>query len=423
MTCENTVSSDRLSGLSPVNRLLLTCLKPRLSMEARHRLAHLSERDWDALARQAIGLNVGAFFYHRLQETPSVAQVPQTTAAMLRDVSRETAVHNLQLLWALNGVLKGLQAVAIPVIVLKGAYLVQSIYGSVGQRPMVDVDILVREDDIGRCDERLRQLGYRYHETSEEAAHHLLYTTPDAEKQLIEVHWRISPPQFPFAVPMEGLWSRAQPFRTGGIETLALSLEDLLLHLCYHDSYHHRYYAIGLKNLVDVAEIVRQKGEDIDWTMVEARAQGWGIAKGVYLTLHLAKTLLEVPIPTSTLKNLEPHDGYARVLPLAQRRVFLEANNAGPWSDNLGRLLSSENLVGKVVALLTSVFPPRRRLAETYSLSPQSAKIYLCYLAHWGHLLRVHGGSLCLLILRDESARRWVRREAERITLEDWLNS
>ena len=70
-----------------------------------------------------------------------------------------------------------------------------------------------------------------------------------------------------------------------------LSPEDLLLHLCLHASFTHRF-RVGLRACWDILETVNHYGQAIDWDLVVRRAQAWGIGRYVYLTLRLVRDLL-----------------------------------------------------------------------------------------------------------------------------------
>src|SRR5881296_1192331 len=60
----------------------------------------------------------------------------------------------------LRAVLSQMQKEGIDCILLKGADLIPRLYGVLGARPMVDVDLLVREQDLPALDHLLTHLGY-----------------------------------------------------------------------------------------------------------------------------------------------------------------------------------------------------------------------------------------------------------------------
>ena len=70
------------------------------------------------------------------------------------------AIKNLELYHEISKVLAALQDNAIPVIVLKGAALAALVYPNIALRPMRDVDLLIRDDDIWSVDKIILQLGY-----------------------------------------------------------------------------------------------------------------------------------------------------------------------------------------------------------------------------------------------------------------------
>ena len=71
-----------------------------------------------------------------------------------------TARRNLLAFNALARVIEHLNAHGIPNILLKGVALALTLYKNEALRPMGDVDLLVRWDDVPRTVELLRELGY-----------------------------------------------------------------------------------------------------------------------------------------------------------------------------------------------------------------------------------------------------------------------
>src|SRR5438552_11825023 len=61
----------------------------------------------------------------------------------------------------LGAVLSQMQKERIDFMLLKGADLILRLYGVLGLRAMVDVDLLVHEEDLPAIDHLLTQLGYR----------------------------------------------------------------------------------------------------------------------------------------------------------------------------------------------------------------------------------------------------------------------
>ncbi len=104
--------------------------------------------------------------------------------------------------------------------------------------------MLVRQEHLPRAVDVLRARGYKpiqpFQIDDDPAAQHLTPLVRDGVAR-IEIHWNITPPLDPNAINPEELWHRAVPWSSGNTSALGLSLEDLLLHLCFHASFQHRF--------------------------------------------------------------------------------------------------------------------------------------------------------------------------------------
>ena len=109
---------------------------------------------------------------------------------------------------------------------------------------------------------------------------------------LIELHWSLAEPEL-FNLDIAALWQRAQTFAYNGHSLPSLSLEDILFHLTIHIR-KHRY--VGLRWLVDVSEMLRTFGADLDWPYLVSLAQQAGARTLLYMTLQLS--LIHISEPT-----------------------------------------------------------------------------------------------------------------------------
>jgi hypothetical protein len=164
-------------------------------------------------------------------------------------------------------VLRRLRNCDIPVIVLKGAFLAEAVYIDPALRSsMADVDIMVPRQELPRVQATLLDMGYapREREDIELRCRTTKGLAPFTRSGFtVEPHWHIVHPTSPFRVDTAGLWARARPATIAGVEVLALSPEDLLLHLCLHTVQKHSL-GLGLLPFCDIAETVRHYGPGAD---------------------------------------------------------------------------------------------------------------------------------------------------------------
>lgn len=424
--------SDRavaIAGDREIDRVLLHFLGVAKAPRGGAPSPGISADDWLRLAQRAIRLGVAPLLYARIEAASPRPQCPSEAHRLLRGYYLQTAVRNLRLYECLARLLQAFAHEGIAVIVLKGAFLAQIVYGTPALRSMGDVDLLVARSDLARTENTLIEMGCgpcpRPSIAAQTAAghHHLLPF--ELEGFSIEVHWSIEEDDNPFAIDVDGLWQRARPATIAGTSALALAPEDLLLHLCLHASYEHGglSFSSGLRPLCDVAEVVRHYAADFDWPAFALRARQWKIASWTWLTLSIARDLLQADIPDTLLERLAPERidphwaAAARDLALCAYYddVIAALPALGPaWLNTRWRHL------GAAARLRWHLFPPRAVLARAYPSLVAAGPLVLPYLARWKD---VAVDLARLALRRDADTRALLQRERRRIALLGWLES
>ncbi len=345
----------------------------------------------------------------------------------------QSAIRNTGLYRELGQVLAALRDAAVPAIVLKGAHLGEIVYDNIALRPMVDVDILVQKADLLRAGEKLLELGYTcrqaWRDVADAAHHHLPpFIKPNATP--IEIHWRLMSQigssgrmEHPFQIDIAGLWERAQPATIAGIQTRALSPQDLLLHLCVHTSHHHKF-RVGLRAFCDIAATIQHYETEIAWKQVQMRARRWGAQNCVYLTLYLAQELLEAAVPDEILDNLKADDLPPHFIAWSREQIFLnhrEQQNNLPDIHILSRVQESDRLGDKILILLKTVFCSPKVIARIYPVAADSKWVYAYYPVRIKDLMFKYGRVVWRMWRGDARVAAVAERENRTNALVDWL--
>jgi len=148
---------------------------------------------------------------------------------MVLDASEGTAVksrvtnpalqvkaHNIFAVSELSELLASLNEDDIPVMVLKGASLLGTLYEKDYSRPMYDIDLLAHRTDLGKIDEKLLRLGYQ--RLSHNWGSHITYRKKGPVSIPVEVHWELfdrkNPVQkYAFKIETEDFWEDVLPVR------------------------------------------------------------------------------------------------------------------------------------------------------------------------------------------------------------------
>jgi len=376
--------------------------------------------DWNEVARVAAGYDLAPLLYTRLKRSGAAARVPADLWEQLRLAYFSSANRNIRLYRELHVVLAGQHGAGIPVIVLKGAYLAEAVYGDVAVRPMCDVDLMVRRADLPGAQETLLGLGGASEHASDiewccRTSAHLPAVVISG--LVIEIHWTIVAPIGPVSVDVAGLWDRARPASIAGVDVLALSPEDLLLHLCLSASCRNGLTG-GLRPFSDIVEAVARYRGEMDWVQVAVRAHEWGGARYVGLTLQLARNMFGAEVPNDVLERLVPGGPDQRVIEAAQDSVLTQTgyDRMIPHSyDHLG----AESVGDKARLVGRRVFLSREDMAAKYPASRNAKHFWFYYVLRFRDVIRTYWSHVLA------RARLMTRNlgNSRQVSLANWLRS
>jgi hypothetical protein len=325
--------------------------------------------------------------------------IPAQILEELQAAYYQVAGANTYRLEMLEAILTSLGRAGIPVAVLKGAALVQTVYGNPGLRPMADLDLLVPRQRLPEACQVLGSLGYR---TKPEPPGHSfayearfsgevgMYQPTPAGNSLVDVHWHLSAYQWVHhttRIDMDALWAAMQPLALDGRSTLQLSPEDTLLHVCLHAAFGHGY--TYLLSLIDIDRILPAY-PDMDWELLLRRAAQFQIRVPVYYGLRISQELLDTPVPGQVLAALQPRGPQRWVVPRMvepTRTLLGKQPKASGSSRYLLHLALVDGLPGYLRFLRYYLLPGDEWLALRYGLSGRRS----IRLARLWHPFRVLG--------------------------------
>ncbi|MBW1768122.1 MAG: nucleotidyltransferase family protein [Deltaproteobacteria bacterium] len=393
-------------NLKKEDRLLLDCLGVEDSASPLDAGSRLTASDLKGAIEQALRHYITPLLYQRLKRFDSSGVIPSDTMQALHENYNWNAARNIRLFHHLSKALKTLNNAGIPFIVLKGAHLAEVVYRKAGERVMEDVDLLFRKNDLALCMKILKEVGYY----------------PYSSQLPLDIHWDIDLTVTPLSIDIKEIWDRAQPEIIAGVETLVLSPEDLLLHLCVHLAFHHLFRFTGLRTFYDIKETIRHYQGQIEWEQVRHRARKWGAGNAIYLTLSFSRDLLHAQVPDSILSALEPEDSLPEVKSWALRQVFQKRYTERPLSPYFWKLWKSGSAWEKINPLLKLLFTPPEFLSQEYPTSYGPFRSCLYYLVRFkDHFLR-YGRSTWRMLTNEEKMIMLAERENRDMAMREWLS-
>jgi hypothetical protein len=124
-------------------------------------VAALAEQEsaLEPLARWFVRQGLAPFVYYQLRAVSDETAV--ALAKLLKFSTLSIAVRNDLHFESLARILNGLQKEAIPTVLLKGVVLAETAYGARAARPMSDIDLWLRDEDMSRVVLLLTDLGFK----------------------------------------------------------------------------------------------------------------------------------------------------------------------------------------------------------------------------------------------------------------------
>lgn len=261
-------------------------------------LSHLSPTEWQIILDQASAY--GLMYWVR--EIPGL---PDSVQERVRQECLNLTARNLALAGELRILLRAFRDRGIACLPLRGLALAERLYGNVPPRPMGDIDLLVRRDDLPHVQTLFRELGFSEMDRRPGFASDFSYTLKFiADRSLmliVEPHWTIAYPPFTDRLDMEAVWSRCVSASAVGEKTLSLGREDLLVHLCLHLT--HRDDASFLW-LYELDRYIRQESKSMHWDLVASISRDAGIEHFLRQALNEAVKRLGTPVPANVLDAL-----------------------------------------------------------------------------------------------------------------------
>jgi hypothetical protein len=228
--------------------------------------------------------------------------MPSSTLADLLDVYTLVSARNHAILEEFALIARTLKEQGIAFVVLKGADVISRLYGVRGSRPLSDVDVLVRNQDLPAIDRLLTELGF-----TQQIDGNPSYLSAEGRLSLdlITTLWYLD------EQALVDLWRRA-PSRPFGATTVScLDTVDLLIYLTAYAVVHRGQLS---PSFVQDLKLLIEK-ERVDWPRAVAQTRSSGLQVPLYHGLRHVRTIHpSLAVPDAQLALLAPSTKHERVL-------------------------------------------------------------------------------------------------------------
>ena len=259
------------------------------------------------------------------------AALPESVVVEFRRWLRAHTLRSMQLATQLFQILDRLKRQGIRALAFKGPVLAQQLYDQPFRREFVDLDIMVPTEAVGQVMALLGDDGFeaQFGLTSGQLMRFQknwcqmgLYNR--ARNILVEIHWRLFPPDYSFSPAAETAWEATGQVFIAQRSITTLSTENQLLFACLHQA-KHNWSRLGW--VMDLAALVKQSPH-MNWKEVQRRAGRFGTARMIRVSLQLIQNLFGVPLPSAIAEWASPDKQSESIARRVERRLLSDDANA-----------------------------------------------------------------------------------------------
>ena len=309
---------------------------------------------------------VGPLLYSLYAKDPLWTNWPKQVRESLSKEAAKTTLVNEAYRKETEKVIELLANARVPTILLKGINLAHSLYSSPELRPFCDIDILIKESDLEKLINVLKEYGYQESRPLMGSAirfeHNLERSGPGNVSFLLDVHWKLSSLQvLTKKLSFKSLKKHTKSIKKISLSALGLDDHYALIHACTHLLAQHRH-SPDLIWLYDIYLLLKDK--DKAWYQTLDR-----IIDDTALAPFCATAILR----TQNVFNISiPQVYFSKWQNIGSKETKIAAsyiNSSGRWFDNVIADLSAlASLSEKALYLLQHLLPPPAFMLYRYQV-------------------------------------------------------
>ena len=238
-------------------QLILGLINPNAQKKEINRLIS-NKIDWKYFHKISFTHRIAPLTYYNLKKFNLLYFVPDEIINALKMAFIYTSRTNIMLSEELKNILNKFHERGISCIILKGFAFIETIYKeNPGVRPLKDIDLLIKEENLKEASQILYDTGYEFYRDyrSEDYYRQSHFHFPFKKKgeiinTFLEIHWHLLCPNIPVDLDIETLWEKSIDIDYHGQKANILCTEDALIYLIWHTALN------GFDELLKIADIL-----------------------------------------------------------------------------------------------------------------------------------------------------------------------
>lgn len=284
------------------------------------------ELTWDALLNEGYQEDLAPLLYHIITKTalltpnsspttpdpspltPNYYAVSDEITNSLKDLYNQYLVRHMVQFNELDKILNSFEKEEIDVISLKGAYIAKEYYPDSSLRPMADLDLLIRPEDMKRAGNSIEKMGYVLIEDpkNNKQYHHRYMINRSVAIVAVELHFDIRAKSDFINSNVFDIWENSVTIDSRYNHILRQSNEYLLLHILWHNYNDILKLNVRFIGFCDIAFIIKKHGSTMDWNFLEKKIEEWKIQNHSYFCFHFIEQVFNLKLNELMINRIKP---------------------------------------------------------------------------------------------------------------------
>jgi hypothetical protein len=251
--------------------------------------------DWTTLEAMARYQGLEPILHDLVVRHPAIgSEVPDTLRATWERVYYGIRIRNSEALNLLSRILERCDEAGVSVLVLKGPSVLAEVYGDIGLRPMVDLDVLCRPGDLLVLRDVVTALGFSA------AGPPYLHTVSfycDAHEVLLELHFDLYDFVAQKTLFLTGAWKNGRVTSIEEWSFPVLPPEHQIVFELSHWVWHR--FALDLRHVVDFAGRLLLNRGTVDKARLSRLLADTGLEEQYSLLVGALSSMLDIPLDQS----------------------------------------------------------------------------------------------------------------------------
>jgi len=278
------------------------------------RVKYFDSHDFERLYELSIKHRLLPVFYNRILSL-DLENIPPEFTSRLKNIYIVNLRRNLLLERELLRILSIFKDSDIPVMPLKGVVFARYLYGDLAFRQSsIDLDLLVREEQIAKAESLLKELGYSFLGKEEDDDRnrflklkydrHLQFSVKANALNTLNLELHCDTRGFFVVTNLRDFWHNSREEQIDGYKVLMPSPEDMLIYLSQLSL--STFEFVELKYLYDLHMCIDKFKRAFHWDSILKKQNIGNLKSYIFFALRLCRNLFQTDIPQGLINQFKP---------------------------------------------------------------------------------------------------------------------